>query len=194
MIYNDIKTVFLDKNDISISPLEIAARLKTKVGYKNDLTENLKAELLEIMAPKFCYANSSITFEDEGFVVFDFGKIKSYDLAKNLKNSKSAYILAATLGIKVDRFIAKQTVISKVSGFIADAISSAAVEAVCDYADEYLRGGKGTMRFSAGYGDMDIKYQKDILNRLSSMQTVGIALTESYLMTPQKSITAILGV
>ena len=194
MIYNDIKTVFVNKADITVSPLEIAARLKAKVGYKSDLTEKIKWELLEITAPKFCYAKSSLSFEDEGIVVFDFGKIKSCDLAENLKNSKSAYILAVTLGVNVDRFIAKQTALSKASGFIADAIASAAAEAVCDYADNYLRAGKGPARFSAGYGDMDIKYQKDILNRLSSMQTVGIGLTDSYLMTPQKSITAVLGV
>ena len=49
-------------------------------------------------------------------------------------------------------------------------------------------------RFSPGYGDLPIEIQPKILTVLSADKTLGITLNESYLMTPVKSITAIMGV
>jgi cobalamin-dependent methionine synthase I len=49
-----------------------------------------------------------------------------------------------------------------------------------------------TTRFSPGYGDFDIAYQKDILNLLNSSR-IGLTLTEGYMLTPTKSVTAVIG-
>ena len=50
------------------------------------------------------------------------------------------------------------------------------------------------MRFSPGYGDFDLKYQKDILEYLDANKKIGISLTDSLMMIPTKSITAIIGI
>lgn len=190
-----INTLNLSPKDIILSDLEVAARLKTKSGYTDNTVEECKAELFKVITPKFCYSETEVSVINEDTCRFDFGELKSRNLAENLKNCKKAFLLAATVGISTDRFIARSTALSPAKGFIADALSSAAVEAVCDYADNFLRGeNKKPMRFSAGYGDLDLKNQPIILDRLSAYKNVGITLTNGFLMVPQKSVTAILGV
>ena len=63
------------------------------------------------------------------------------------------------------------------------------------YAKELVREGRRltVRRFSAGYGDFDIRYQQDIY-RILDLQELGITITESSLMLPEKSVTAIYGI
>ena len=194
MIYKDIETVILKPEALRLSALEVAARLKVKPDYTDPLIEECKSELLCTIAPKFCFCETDVKLKD-GVCVFDFGGIKSEGLAENLKGCKRAYLMAATLGLDTDRYIAKCGIMSTTKSFVADGIASAFVEAVCDCADSTLLGkGKHPRRFSAGYGDLSLSYQKTILDRLCASQTVGISLTNGLLMIPQKSVSAILGV
>ena len=47
-------------------------------------------------------------------------------------------------------------------------------------------------RFSPGYGDWDVHAQPDLL-RLTQAETIGISLTESFMLRPRKSVTAVIG-
>ena len=124
-----------------------------------------------------------------------FGDIESYDLAKALKGCNEAYILGVTIGIGADRLISRLAVTSPAESFITDALASAAAESLCDYADNILRGeGEKPFRFAPGYGDMPLSYQPAVLEALNADYTLGIRLNGSLLMTPMKSITAILGI
>ena len=49
-------------------------------------------------------------------------------------------------------------------------------------------------RFSPGYGDLPINMQKDIFAALDCPRKIGLSLNESLLMSPSKSVTAIIGV
>lgn len=49
-----------------------------------------------------------------------------------------------------------------------------------------------TRRFSPGYGDRELKTQKDFLKWLGAVQ-IGISLTEACLMQPEKSVSAVIG-
>ena len=78
---------------------------------------------------------------------------------------------------------------------MTDALSSAAVESFCDYAcDKISEGIHCANRFSPGYGDVSIEVQKPLLARLNAERLLGITLNNAYLMTPVKSITAIMGI
>jgi cobalamin-dependent methionine synthase I len=48
-------------------------------------------------------------------------------------------------------------------------------------------------RFSPGYGDLDLKFQK-VFYDLLSMQTLDVTINENYLLSPAKSVIAIAGV
>ena len=51
-----------------------------------------------------------------------------------------------------------------------------------------------TDRFSPGYGDMPLDDQHALFRILNVSRRIGISLSESGLMIPQKSVTALIGV
>lgn len=124
----------------------------------------------------------------------------SFDIKKNLRNSQSVILFAATVGIEIDRLIARYEVLSPATSLLLDAIGSERVEALCDEFCADMKEKKGAEgyslrpRFSAGYGDLPIEFQKTIFALLDPPSRIGVTLNDSYLMTPRKSVTAIIGV
>ena len=51
-----------------------------------------------------------------------------------------------------------------------------------------------TGRFSPGYGDYPIAVQNDLLRLLDAPRKIGLCATPTHLLTPRKSVTAVLGV
>ena len=49
-------------------------------------------------------------------------------------------------------------------------------------------------RFSPGYGDLPLEMQRDIFRVLDCSRKIGLTLNESLLMSPSKSVTAIVGI
>jgi hypothetical protein len=63
------------------------------------------------------------------------------------------------------------------------------------YSKELMREGRllTNRRFSAGYGDFDIVFQKDIY-RLLNLESIGVEITESCMLLPEKTVTAVYGI
>ena len=57
-----------------------------------------------------------------------------------------------------------------------------------------LDGKKIRPRFSAGYGDFKVENQRLFFEYLESTKLLGLTLNDSYLMSPSKSVTAIVGI
>ena len=49
-------------------------------------------------------------------------------------------------------------------------------------------------RFSPGYGDFSISHQKDFISLLDTPKKIGLSMTETYMLTPTKSVTAVIGI
>ncbi|NLC44698.1 MAG: Vitamin B12 dependent methionine synthase activation subunit, partial [Clostridiales bacterium] len=49
-------------------------------------------------------------------------------------------------------------------------------------------------RFSPGYGDLPLEIQGPLLESLDAKQLIGVTLTNAYLMLPQKSVSAFVGI
>ena len=49
-------------------------------------------------------------------------------------------------------------------------------------------------RFSPGYGDLSIEKQTDIISVLNCTKLIGLTVTDSFILLPRKSITALIGV
>ena len=79
-----------------------------------------------------------------------------------------------------------------------DCLCSAGVEQVCDRAEEEIfenvKAKYRTWRFSAGYGDLPLDIQKDLLIFLNAQRRIGLTVTENSLLLPSKSVTAIIGI
>ena len=66
-----------------------------------------------------------------------------------------------------------------------------------DYRERFkaeYRGLPLSARFSAGYGDVPLELQRDIFALLDCPRRIGLTLNESLLMSPSKSVTAIVGI
>lgn len=114
-------------------------------------------------------------------------------------NAKKVTLLVVTIGTKLEKRIRELTEqVSLSNAAILDAVGSVMVESAVGYinelADQRAReaGFRTTKRFSPGYGDWPLKEQKGLLNLLQASR-IGVSLTSSLLMQPQKSVSAALG-
>lgn len=125
--------------------------------------------------------------------------IKSSNLSRNLRDCETAYLMAATLGIGPDRLIARASVSRMSRAVILQAAAAAMIEAWCDEVNQMIIGEAAEQglycrpRFSPGYGDFSLEYQKDFAQILRIQKEIGVSLTESLLMMPSKSVTAVIG-
>ena len=100
----------------------------------------------------------------------------------------------------MDRAIRTKMISAPEEGVILDYCGAAAAEAAADALEAEIRaaveaqGKYLTGRYSPGYGDLPLELQPEILNLLDTSRRIGLMITGSVLMTPSKSVTAILGV
>ncbi len=163
------------------------------------LLEQCKEEAQTSLCYNLCYAELPVKVSD-GICDFGFAKAESHSLAQRLENCNNAVFFAATLGLELDRIIKKYSAISPSKAVMLHAIGNERVEALCDLFCEFVKEEKAregkttTARFSAGYGDLSLEFQKEIFALLNPQKQIGITLTDSLLMSPSKSVTAIIGV
>ena len=104
---------------------------------------------------------------------------------------------AVTLGYGVDRLIDREQRRSLERAYLLDAVASAMVEAGADAVDRAIRKQNPTTRFgrrfSPGYGRLPLSANAPLLSLLGADRRLGIRQSESLLMHPTKTVTAILG-
>lgn len=183
----------IEKDDIKIDAGELARRLSVGRDFDVSVFDDAIRKVFEVMTPKCCFVKVEVKAEN-GIAHLGFVKAESHDLCKNLDGCREGYVFAVTLGHGVDRLLSRLSLLSPADFFVCDAVGSALAESVCDMAEQMIKNGKKCRpRFSPGYGDFDLSLQKDVLSVLNAQKLLGITLTDSGLMTPQKSITAVLG-
>ena len=152
-------------------------------------------ELNGLVRPRLCYARYHV-FEDGDVLDLGFGRVKSRDLQKNLSGCREIILVAATAGLEVDRAIAKYSRLSPSRAVILQAAAAASVEAALDKLSGELKSDGLSLRprFSCGYGDLSLELQRDIFATLDCPKNIGVSLTDTLLMTPTKSVSAIIGI
>ena len=190
IIYGEIP-----QSEIVIDSLELAARLKTKKGYTDDTIAKCESELRKVVQCRYSAARVKTSYPREGVIDLGFGEFKSLDLYNNLGGAKEAFIFAVTIGMGVDRHLMKLYSLSAAEHFISDGIASALAEAACDRVNEILAKWLDCRkRFSPGYGDFPLELQPKVLETVNAGRLLGITLSSALLMTPKKSITAVMGI
>ncbi|MCL1959243.1 MAG: Vitamin B12 dependent methionine synthase activation subunit [Spirochaetes bacterium] len=125
--------------------------------------------------------------------------IKSRDLACHLHGCSHAVLLAATLGTGADTLLRRYSALDMEKALIAQAVCTAMIERYCDTVvceterSPRLDGLYPTSRFSPGYGDFDISWQKDMLRLLNAEKCIALSLSDGYMLIPSKSVTAVVG-
>lgn len=126
-------------------------------------------------------------------------EVTSQSLAKHLHDCSEVILFAATLGSGIDRLLQRYNRLQVSRAAILQAVSAAAVEEWCDQCQKQLEDGleEGLYlrpRFSPGYGDLPLAFQRPLLESLEAGKRIGIELTDTLLMTPTKSVSAIIGI
>lgn len=114
-----------------------------------------------------------------------------------LRTCDRAAVLVCTLGAKFDRALRQEQHRDIRRALLMDACASALVENGCDRAEEELRGHLPgvflTDRFSPGYGDLPMDLQPLLLRAVGAGTRLGVTATDTHLLLPQKSTTALIG-
>lgn len=167
-----------------------------------ELTSNIEALLNECLAEienkliyKVCYAHFPLRLCDE-VVDLSFVKVSSEKLRKNIADCHSFVLFAATVGIEIDRLISKYGRISPSKALLFQAIGAERIESLCNEFNNFIKDEypHTAPRFSPGYGDLPLDVQKDFFRVLEPNRKIGLSLNDSMLMSPSKSVTAIIGI
>lgn len=165
--------------------------------------EEALTELSQRTRPRFLHKIFSLDFPDEAEDTLSFGNVlnvKSRSLHINLQDCREAVFFAATLGTEADQMISRASRRDISLGLTMEAAATALIEEYCDQCqmeieEEMNRQGLTLRpRFSPGYGDFDIAFQKSMLQVLDTPRRIGVSLTEGGMLAPSKSVTAIMGI
>jgi hypothetical protein len=132
-------------------------------------------------------------------IQIDTLEIESEKLAEHLCGCTQVFVFAATLGASVDRLIMQRSKTDNAEALCIQACAAAEIENYCNKVERELseEAGKSAFclrpRFSPGYGDFSIAYQTDILRILQAQKKIGLSETKTNMLTPLKSVTAIIG-
>ncbi|WP_346355106.1 vitamin B12 dependent-methionine synthase activation domain-containing protein [Azotosporobacter soli] len=126
-------------------------------------------------------------------------ELTATSIKRHLQASQHVVVLAVTIGELLEKTSEHYFAQGSYShALLLDAAGTTAVEAAADQLEAFIRqqyAQKGficTRRFSPGYGNWDIRFQPEIL-RLANAGQVNITSTESCMLLPRKSVTAVIG-
>lgn len=200
-----IYSYFLNPQEVDITKKEVYRYLGYGKIFPSDevtaLIDECICEFNKFVSYKACYAKMNISVDEQNEIIdFGFMQVKSHSLTINLYGCESAYIFAATTGAMAERLIMKNNRLSALKGIVTDAIGSASVEDFCNLLNKMLvnlssQNGKFLRpRFSCGYGDFPLEFQTQILEFLDTSRKIGLNITDNLMMTPVKSVTAVVGI
>ena len=189
-----IKTKSYNHFDFDILEIKRYAKIYNTIEFDSLINECVN-EIKDKLSYKVCYGVFPIKIKDN---IVDFGEftVKSNDLAGNLNGLNNAIIFASTIGIEIDRFINKYSKISQTKALIFQAIGAERIETLANAFNKEINHlyGETKPRFSPGYGDFSIEYQREIFKILNCYKNIGLTLNDSLIMSPSKSVTAIIGI
>ncbi len=179
------------------------------LGYKDSgVTERMEqllnrceAETLKILQSKYIYRRFPVEKGSDGIRIPGTALVLfGNDIQEHLKNCNEIFLLGATAGVELDKRIRRYMVTEPDVGVVMDSCGIQAVEQIADLAEKEMEqevsaeGCHLTWRFSPGYGDLPLETQRELVRVLDTHRKISVSLTESCLMVPSKSVTAILGI
>lgn len=150
-------------------------------------------------SPKSIWGVFEPEFSDKVYLKGTSLAFAGKDIFNHLKGAKKIAVLAVTLGINAEREILKFQQFDMVSAVICDAVFDAYTESLADSVEAEIlsfakkQGLHINWRFSPGYGDFPLETQRAIADVLNLSKTIGLTVTESNLLIPRKSVTAVMG-
>lgn len=163
------------------------------------LIDETVEELNGALEQKFVFRVFPVKETGDTYVDLGFARIESRNLAKNMKGCREVVFLAATLGSRVERLLRRYNRMEMSRAVVLQAAATEAIEKYCDACEgeiqkDLSRESYMRPRFSPGYGDFPLEFQREMLGVLDASKQIGVTLTDSFLMMPSKSVTAVIGI
>ena len=186
---------------LNLMPPDFNKREIMRYARSSDVDE-LSAALDDCIAMSLGVLNYNVLFCELKFTIIgdvcDFGafSVKSLSLSKNLSDAKRVFLFLASVGHGIDRLINRYSRTSPLKALLFDAIGTERVEALADEFCAFISkrfSMTALPRFSAGYGDVALSVQKDVFELLKPEKQMGAFLSDSFIMSPSKSVTAFVG-
>jgi hypothetical protein len=156
------------------------------------------AELSETSSPRSVSRTFDVILKPDAVTIGGV-TIESRNLRRHIDGCREAVVFAATLGAQADLLLRRYSKIDMSRTVILQACAAEMVESYCDdcgleIAEEAAKRGLFLRpRYSPGYGDFSIVHQKDILGMLDCQKRIGLTMTDSFMLAPSKSVTAVIG-
>ena len=161
------------------------------------LVDTCAGQMLSAAQPRWCYRVFPIRFDNVGVHLEDGTLLPGQALKDHLKDCDRVVVLCATLGAQVDILVRQAECSDMLRALALDCCASALAEQLCDRAEQQIHAVypncHSPFRFSPGYGDLPLEVNAPLLNLLDAPRTIGLCATASHLLTPRKSVTALLG-
>jgi hypothetical protein len=126
-------------------------------------------------------------------------EIVGKSIENHLAGCEKVACIAVTVGENIENEVTRKFDAGNyVSSVLLDAAATAAVEQVADELEKAIarevakESFKMRWRFSPGYGDWQLENQKNFFY-VTGAPEIGMSLTESLMLVPRKSVTAIIG-
>ena len=164
-----------------------------------ELVGSCSLELTAAASPRAQSQAFDLAFSDGGTVIFPGFSVQSKNLFAHLTGCRRALLFAATLGPAPDTLLRRYEKTNIARAAVLQACAAALIESYCDEEQELLSTEAETNglfllpRYSPGYGDFSLTHQGDILRTLDSTKKIGLGLTDSFMLVPTKSVTAVIG-
>lgn len=173
------------------------------LGWKGQETDDTFAQKLDEAAkhalgasePRSAVRRFALTREfalaGTGFV------LEGKDIRAHLAGCSAVFLMAATIGSAPERELMRLMRASAHAALLFDTACSCVIESYCDDICADLQQGCPTLltpRFSCGYGDFPLQAQREICALLRTDARLGLCCDESFLLTPRKSVTAVIGI
>ncbi len=148
--------------------------------------------------PRWVWRAYPLAFGPEGPALEGAGLALPGEMAaRMLGGCAQAAVLICTLGAAFEALLRAEQARGMARAALLDACGSAWVEAGCDEAQAEISarfpGLHPTDRFSPGYGDLPLSLQRDICGALDAPRRLGVQVTDSLLLNPSKTVTAVIG-
>ena len=169
-------------------------------GRTYELVKESFEDLDREASPKSISRIFDLDHREDGKLVVGSMEIESRSLNRNLKGCGQVVLFGATLGAGTDRLIRRVSLTDMAKAVVLQACAAAELEEYCDQcqmeiaAELEKKGLYLRPRFSPGYGDFDIHFQEPLMRMLDCAKTIGLTMTDSYMMSPTKSVTAVIGI
>lgn len=192
------------KKQVTLSSINRAEVLRY-LGYKgigadetiNSLIDECEAEVLKAAVPRYVYRVVDVTQVDEGVRLEGTSvTLKGNSIKEHLKGCNKAALIAVTISDGIDRMLRVMQASDLAKAVISDSMASAAIEQgdkVEAVIKEELPEYNQTFRFGIGYGDLPLSQQGEFLKILNAPKLIGLNIGKTDMMTPTKSVTAVIG-